>query len=435
MKRYLDKIKEKAESQKLKTRLYKRKPDFIYEEDEDDKEVNSLIIQVPEGRDFKSIVFDENDDELKEVVKSDFEKFKFLKSFEAVWSNELGVIECEIQTDEMVRSPRFILGRISRLFNPDGKSPKSKRIFEFPSPDPKIKIFLGESSQEFSILTSFQEGHLFRSMRSRPSIRIEYDNLKTHDEANELLKKIANSVLFQLDLAINLPLHLSLDRELFREIRISRRKARRGEIKLTKPKFEYDEEPMALYWYGRTASNMPLLQYLAFYQVIEFYFPHYSYREAQQKIKNLLKDPLFDSDKDGDVSKILGIIKTSSKGKSFGDERSQIKATINHCITDSELREFICGDEGRQDFFDVQKKAKSAVKQKVSLANENHDIRPEVANRIYDIRCRIVHTKEEADKELLLPFSPEVKNLKHDLDLIEFITRKVLIAGGRTLKI
>ncbi len=39
---------------------------------------------------------------------------------------------------------------------------------------------------------------------------------------------------------------------------------------------------------------MPLLQFLAYYQSIEYYFPMYSGREAQEKIKNLVKDPSFD---------------------------------------------------------------------------------------------------------------------------------------------
>jgi hypothetical protein len=38
---------------------------------------------------------------------------------------------------------------------------------------------------------------------------------------------------------------------------------------------------------------MPLLQFLAFYQVIEFYFPTYSQAEAHRKLKAILKDPPF----------------------------------------------------------------------------------------------------------------------------------------------
>ena len=50
---------------------------------------------------------------------------------------------------------------------------------------------------------------------------------------------------------------------------------------------------------------MPLLQFLAFYQCLEFYFPQYSRREAIAKIRNVLKDPLFDGAKDSSINAIL----------------------------------------------------------------------------------------------------------------------------------
>jgi hypothetical protein len=49
------------------------------------------------------------------------------------------------------------------------------------------------------------------------------------------------------------------------------------------------------------------------------------------------------------------------------------------------------------------------------------------------MRCRIVHTKDEDELELILPTSPDISLIKGDLELIEFVARKVLIAGGRQL--
>ena len=46
------------------------------------------------------------------------------------------------------------------------------------------------------------------------------------------------------------------------------------------PKTEFNDSASSLYWYGPGASGMPLLQFLAFYQVLEFYFPIYSKAEA-----------------------------------------------------------------------------------------------------------------------------------------------------------
>ena len=54
---------------------------------------------------------------------------------------------------------------------------------------------------------------------------------------------------------------------------------------------------------------------------------------------------------------------------------------------------------------------------------------------MYEIRCRIVHTKDEDELDLLLPFSPEIKKIKYDLELIEFLARQAIIAGGRQIMI
>jgi len=437
MSKALDNIIKRCEERGLKTKSYSPTVGSLDDSEEESKKVKGIVIQIPEARDTKNIILID-DKEIKTVEKSQFDKFKFIKSYEAIWSNELKIIECQIQTDGIIQSPMMIQRRLNNLFgneNSDDDDKEKKTEYEFPSPDGKIKIYLGESSIEFSILSSFRRQMFFLSTRIRPkmTIRIEGIEVSTHDQALQYLLKIGNSVLFQMDLITNVPFHLTFDRDIYKELRL--RKAGQKLSSLKPPKFEYDHEAMSLYWYARTAVNMPLLQFLAFYQIIEFYFPQYSYQEAQQKIKNLLKDPTFDINKDNDIAQVLNIVKVSAKGKSFGDERTQIKATIQGSIDNESLWNFFDESNDRKEFFDIQTKSKGLVKQKISFTNKETDIRIDTANRIYEMRCRIVHTKDEDELDLILPTSPEILLLKHDLELIEFIARKVLIAGGRQLVI
>lgn len=437
MSKSFDNIVKRIEERGLKTKGYSP----TVETDEDGSELKKykgIIVQIPEGRDTKNVIL-LDDKEIKTVEKSQFDKFKFIKSYEAIWSSDLNIIECQIQTDGIMQSPMMLKRRLDFLFgknvnsddyDEDDLKPKN---YEFPSPNEKIKIYLGESSLEFSILSSYRRQLFISSgrIRSRMTIRIEGIELSTHEQALQYLLKIGNSVLFQIDLATNAPIHLSLDRDMFKELRL--RKTSKAAPSLKPPKFEYDHETMSLYWYARTAINMPLLQFLAFYQILEFYFPQYSYKEAQQKIKNLFKDPTFDINKDNDIAQVLNIIKVSSKGKSFGDERTQLKATIQSCIDNESLWDFFNETSDRKEFFDVQTKSKGLVKQKISFNSRDNDIRVDAANRIYEMRCRIVHTKDEDELDLILPTSPEISLIKQDLELIEFVARKVLIAGGRQL--
>jgi hypothetical protein len=66
----------------------------------------------------------------------------------------------------------------------------------------------------------------------------------------------------------------------------------------------------------------------------------------------------------------------------------------------------------------------------LNTQNKAHDICSQVADRIYDIRCKIVHTKgdeKDGDIELLLPYSKEAEKLGHDIDLVRFVAQKVLV--------
>ena len=138
---------------------------------------------------------------------------------------------------------------------------------------------------------------------------------------------------------------------------------------------------------------MPLLQFLAFYQVIEFYFPTYYQAEANRKIRAILKDPTFRSDRDADLGRILGAIQLNRSG-GFGDERSHLKATLVECVDADGLRQFLEENEERKSF--LSSKAKGLTEHKLPIANPGLDLRNDVADRIYDIRCKIVHTKSDS---------------------------------------
>jgi hypothetical protein len=439
----LEQLKEKGEQNKLQTRLTTRTIELM---DGSALDRTELFIQIPFEREFKTLIVDDKSEGLERIINSPFEKYKLLKGHEAIYSQDLGIIECEIQTDDPLRSGGMLLRRLSRIFKLKQVEIEAEKeetddevenfIFEFPSPDDFVKIFIRQSSDEFSFLSGYKRDSLMfrRKLRVYPTIRIEGLSFLNHAQAKELLTNIANSVLFQIDLITNIPIHLASDIDLQREIRI-RRKVIREEIKFSPPKNQYDSEAISLYWYARTAINMPLLQFLAFYQVLEFYFPLYSSKEAQDRIKNLLKDPTFDRNADKNVAKILEVIKVYSKGKSIGDERSQIKAAIQACVDQNDLLDFFNESEDRSAFFDDQKKSKSLVSQKVSFNRKDHDFRVDVASRIYDLRCRIVHTKDDADIQLLLPFSQDLIHIKYDIELIEFVARKVLIASGKPINL
>ncbi|MBK6899060.1 MAG: hypothetical protein IPH09_07270 [bacterium] len=72
---------------------------------------------------------------------------------------------------------------------------------------------------------------------------------------------------------------------------------------------------------------MPLLQFLAFYQVVEFYFPVYAEAEAQRRLRAILKNPTFRGDREADIGRLLTAIQVSRTGN-MGSEKTAARS--NH---------------------------------------------------------------------------------------------------------
>jgi len=391
-----------------------------------------LKVKIPMAREEKEIHIVDKEMLLSVLADSQLEKCKFIKGYEAIWSDSLNFIECEL--DAGVRMPsRVLIRRITRMLG-IGMETEDNDVLRIVLPSPKedVNISLGMASVEHSVLCTMQgRGSIGPpSLPRGVTLRIEGLNVKTHDNAHKMLQKIGQAVLFQLDLITDFSIYIVFERQRDRRIRT---RVTDSPIELTPPNFEYDSEPMSLYWYGRKAVEMPLLRFLAFYQALEFYFPIYSQREAQNLIRNAIKDPRFNVNRDTDIAGILSVITMSGGNKAFGDESTQLRAEILACLNASELKDFFTLN-GREEYF--KSKVAKSLSEKIIVLTANEDIRIQVADRIYDIRCRVVHTKASWEgKSLLLPFSTEERNLQNDLELLEFVTRKVLIAGSRPLQL
>ncbi len=431
-------VKEKVD--KLKSKLEEAKINF-QEYIPDNPDFNPrMIFDIPAGREKNECYLVYRDELLDKALSCNFEKFRFIKGYEAIWSKELGIIEAEVSSADI--PSRFFFNKLNRLINKHDEAEEEENEeeatkVELPSLD-GLHISIGYCSNEFLLLTGCRErGPMGRNSR-RNTLRIVNLKISTHDAILETLEKIANSLFFQIDLSFEMPIFLANQRESWLE---RRNKRMRKQVFVDETaivselKYEYDPEPISLYWYAKELTDIPIFQYLAFYQTIEFYFPVYSSFEAKQKIQSLIKDPRFNPNRDSDISKIISTIKASSNGKTFGNEREQLRATVNACTNNKELRDFFEVDEKRSNFY-LENKEKNISKQKISFKNDNVDLVMEVTERIYEIRCRIVHSKAtEGDFEVLLPYSNEVQKLNYDLELIEFISRKVLITSSRSIRL
>lgn len=382
-------------------------------------------ISLQSGREKRWVTcWDHDDFEL--LLSIPFERYTFLNGLDAICSYDKGTIEALVRPMGSPASPRFLY---ARLF---GVSPQEIGdawadlgvTLTSPTTDPTTTVTLSRPTKDLSGLIGLRQQFAL-------SLKIQRDGLNQHDQAETILKKLSDALFFQIDLLTDVPLSLGRDRTGSR-VR-PRKKKRNAQLELKYPSAEYDSAPVSLYWYARSAVGMPLLQFLAYYQVIEFYYPTYSQAEARRRLKSILKDPTFRGDRDADIGRVLSTIQITRSG-AVGDERSQLKATLSECIDPDALREFLVGDPQRAEF--LSSKTKGLTDHKLPLAAANVDLRNDVAERIYEIRCKIVHTKADArnnDFELLLPFSKEAEQLHFDIELVQYLAQQVLVSASTSI--
>jgi hypothetical protein len=412
----------------------------------------TLILQIPNGRVKRRLPVREDSWRLDLLARTPFSRYTYVGDYEAIACYADSYIEAGIASVGMSAARRDIrnLPGVERLPLEASPQPQAvelanveseedsysegdvaaSRSWRLVSGDPAIawSLELSPPTEDFEAL--YTGIRLPRRPLNIPTLKIRGVNITNHDHALEVLETIRDSLFFDIDLRYGLALALQRIRSRRPSPIRSRTEISQEPVQL--PRSRYAREPLALYWYARSAVGMPLLQYLAFYQSLEFYFSVYSRREALTRLRYELRDPRFNINEDAHLSRILSLATMSGSG--FGNERDQLKATVRACLDSDRLRDFLTADPNREEHFTGRQGIRGV--RRIDFANRQADLRDQVANRIYDLRCRIVHTKDEPEVNvagLLLPYSREAESVAYDVELIRFVSQKVLIAGGSAL--
>lgn len=282
-----------------------------WEEDEGGELGVNYDLFFPEGRGERLVtIWDIEDAETLLSIK--FENIRFIEGYHSYCSYNTGVINAGIIPLVPIETGVFgIRNRPKKIMellklissNPDGDGIEEIRInIPHPSnPDQKTIIITLPSGLDRLFSKYAHAGRL--------SMRIRGLNLSTHDEAKRILETIADSVFLQIEAETGVPLSLARSSTLVI--------GHRDEIKkLTTPptyafpSIEYNREPMIYYWYGVSAYQMPLMQFLAFYQAIEYFYPLYSEFEAKRAVQGILKSPNFRVDRNSDIARLFQAFKS-----------------------------------------------------------------------------------------------------------------------------
>lgn len=378
-----------------------------------------LQIDIASGRSSRAVLISEED--APTCLEMDFAKIRALgeyEAFDALEENpsiEVALTATSGPTHRLVeRIPGWVTATPEE--NLRTKAQGSVTITGTRGEDWSAEI--SSPSKRFSVFCSF--GPVTLKLKGR--------QLRTYPEALTFLESAGNAILFELDLKYGVSFTFRRMRPVG-PMRFGRRTHQNASAP-TLPKLQYAAEPLSLYRYARSAVGMPLLEFLAYYQVLEYYFSRYSQRDLLDKLRNELRDPNFRADDERQLSRILRI--TRQPGRGYGDERSQLKATVRYSVSEDAISDFFSANPEVLGYFSAKRQAIAGL-EPVDPKRKKGDLADLLCERIYEIRCRVVHTKEDGGGQvdsLLMPFSPEAESLRAENVLMRFLAQKVLIAGA-----
>lgn len=381
----------------------------------------------PSGQDKRRIEIS-NGNRANLLLNIEFERISFLGNYEAIADLKTGEIEAIISPREnfgmAFLRERLGFGSVS-VYDEDGQDEEEEHFALRAERSDGVSVEISECTDKITALKS-----RFRKT-SDLTLKIALGREHTPSSALAALEMISNSLFFQLDTERGIALALQKVLRRRRPFRIRDTNAE-SPANILFPAFEYDKAPISLYWYARSARGMPLLQFLAYYQVVEYYFPNFAKLEAIRSARKILKQPNFRVDRESDITKLVAAI--SGSGRVGISERDQIKITVKEVLSMDDVEQFF--DENEEIKKVVGKKQPSITDKTINIDRKNHDHRPDIAELLYDIRCRIVHTKngfESPQSEMILPFSSAEENLWANTELMQFVAQNALVRSSSVL--
>lgn len=385
-----------------------------------------LSVRYRNGRGSREQMYSDAGD-AERLLNQPFERIHFVGDFEAIIDTETGAIEVRVTQLNIRPAPPTRPWRLpgAEILKPAIDADEDVDLAYKRPEDWKLVVSNGVTTIELSPGTPRMAAVLgipADRFRRWDTIKLLGFPTATNEDSVEVVKTFAEGFLFDLDLRYGAGLGLLTVRA-----GALRQSTRRTQSAPSFPVNRYTAEPLALYNYGRSATGLPLLEFLAYYQTVEYYFPAFGRADTVHRLQSALRDPRFDPKDELAIARLAAIAESTARGSS---ELEHLRIAVRSCVEASELREFIESDKRFTDHFCSKAQTIKGVGG-IQLQSTQTDLRDQVADRLYAIRCRVVHTKYEAGDsgvELLLPSSREARSLAPDVYLMRLVAQRVLIA-------
>ncbi|WP_194916565.1 hypothetical protein [Catenulispora rubra] len=253
------------------------------------------------------------------------------------------------------------------------------------------------------------------------TLKFAFNVTLTNDEMISEVQALLSSLMYELDVRNGVSLY-PLRR---RSPEVSRTLGPRspGENPLRFPEMAIKPEVSALFSFAGIVGENPTLSYLFYYQVLEYFFPSAVGRASRKRIQDELSDPLFNKADDRSLMRILAVAEKSANQS----EDKQLKTLLQECVRSDKLADFFSGSNWDKHFTG---KGPIGGVENINPGNNTKSLSDQVADRIYQLRNRIVHAKDDIRYEQarpLLPQSGEADALWPDVSLVRLLASEAIL--------
>lgn len=238
------------------------------------------------------------------------------------------------------------------------------------------------------------------------------------------LKRIFDAYIFNVAYNFNVPLAVS---DFTVERRFRRISTRRGGQLFPYKQYKQD---LTKYYQQALATNLPFMQYLAFYHVAEFFFQSILEDEAFQVISNFITRPSFSPYKHEDVRNFYNVIKKKMRDQredGVWNEKNGLLLCLKRYVPDlSVLKASIDRiDSTAVDYYRTASVSFADDGKTVDFDDEAEKIYSAIRDRIYATRNAVVHSKH-GERLRYEPFKHD-KQLAKEIPLIRAVAEEIII--------
>jgi hypothetical protein len=255
-----------------------------------------------------------------------------------------------------------------------------------------------------------------------PTVKIDFGKSIDGKLIIKATEDLVRSLLYELDVRNGIVVG-TLTRPLPREARARARRRSPTTERVRYPRVRIQYEVSDLFNFASQADDNPPLAFLSYYQTLEYFIPAAVRQSALKRIRQELRDPMFD---EGSDNCLLRIVSATERSVNI-PEASQLRTLVDEYVRKDRLEEFFREEWGNH----FTRKGPVQGVEAINLSNTS-SLGDQVADRIYQIRNRIVHAKDDPryqDARVLLPRSQEAEALRPDVELVRLLAMEAILIG------